>query len=213
MKRIEFDFNVSDRYEYFVTRDGHVYKVDTRNGKTEECYYHISHGYRRIRVTDIDTGKRRYLRVGRLVGKCFVEGYQEGLVIDHIEAGMGMKIFNYLKLDKTDYRVALIMNAESKVLGKKDILKIEKDDFKDIDYTVLGLLSPSITIDEIKDSVIVRKVKPKLPIVVKNILICKNPRCITSTEKYVSHSFKLMNKEKGTYRCEYCDEITRLSDM
>ena len=85
MKRIEFDFNVSDRYEYFVTRDGHVYKVDTRNGKTEECYYHISHGYRRIRVTDIDTGKRRYLRVGRLVGKCFVEGYQEGLVIDHID--------------------------------------------------------------------------------------------------------------------------------
>lgn len=142
-----------------------------------------------------------------------ITSIKNGLVIDHIEAGMGMKIFNYLKLDKTDYRVALIMNAESKVLGKKDILKIEKDDFKDIDYTVLGLLSPSITIDEIKDSVIVRKVKPKLPIVVKNILICKNPRCITSTEKYVSHSFKLMNKEKGTYRCEYCDEITRLSDM
>ena len=142
-----------------------------------------------------------------------ITSIKNGLVIDHIEAGMGMKIFNYLKLDKTDYRVALIMNAESKVLGKKDILKIEKDDFKDIDYTVLGLLSPSITIDEIKDSVIVRKVKPKLPIVVKNILICKNPRCITSTEKYVSHSFKLMDKGKGTYRCEYCDEITRLSDI
>ena len=142
-----------------------------------------------------------------------ITSIKNGLVIDNIEAGMGMKIFNYLKLDKTDYRVALIMNAESKVLGKKDILKIEKDDFKDIDYTVLGLLSPSITIDEIKDSVIVRKVKPKLPTVVKNILICKNPRCITSTEKYVSHSFKLMDKEKGTYRCEYCDEITRLSDM
>lgn len=142
-----------------------------------------------------------------------ITSIKNGLVIDHIEAGMGIKIFNYLKLNKTDYRVALIMNAESKVLGKKDILKIEKDDFKDIDYTVLGLLSPSITIDEIKDSVIVRKVKPKLPIVVKNILICKNPRCITSTEKYVSHSFKLMDKEKGTYRCEYCDEITRLSDM
>lgn len=142
-----------------------------------------------------------------------ITSIKNGLVIDHIEAGMGMKIFNYLKLDKTDYRVALIMNAESKVLGKKDILKIEKDDFKDIDYTVLGLLSPTITIDEIKDSVIIRKIKPELPKVVKNILICKNPRCITSTEKYVSHSFKLMNKEKGTYRCEYCDEITRLSDM
>ena len=85
MKRIEFDFNVSDRYEYFVTHDGHVYQVDTRNGKTKECYYHISRGYRRIRVTDIDTNKRRYIRVGRLVGKYFVEGYQEGLVIDHID--------------------------------------------------------------------------------------------------------------------------------
>ena len=142
-----------------------------------------------------------------------ITSIKNGLVIDHIEAGMGMKIFNYLKLDKTDYRVALIMNAERKVLGKKDILKIEKDDFMDIDYTVLGLLSPSITIDEIKDSVIIRKIKPELPKVVKNILICKNPRCITSTEKYVSHSFKLMNREKGTYSCEYCDEITRLSYM
>ena len=74
MKRVEFDFNISDRYEYFVTHDGHVYKMDMRNGNIKECFYHISHGYRRIRVTDIDTNTRRYIRVARLVGKYFVEG-------------------------------------------------------------------------------------------------------------------------------------------
>ena len=136
-----------------------------------------------------------------------ITSIKNGLVIDHIEAGMGMKIFNYLKLDKTDYRVALIMNAESKVLGKKDILKIEKDDFKDIDYTVLGLLSPSITIDEIKDSVIIRKIKPELPKVVKNILICKNPRCITSVEQGLNQIFVLTDKDKKIYRCKYCETL------
>ena len=85
MKRVEFDFNISDRYEYFVTNDGHVYKMDMRNGTMKECYYHISHGYRRIRVTDIDTNTRRYIRVARLVGKYFVEGYDKDLVINHID--------------------------------------------------------------------------------------------------------------------------------
>ena len=72
MKRITFDFNVSDRYEYYVTENGEVYKIDMRNGKTTECYYHISHGYKRIRVTDIDTNTRRYLRVHRLVAIYYV---------------------------------------------------------------------------------------------------------------------------------------------
>ena len=142
-----------------------------------------------------------------------ITSIKNGLVIDHIEAGMGVKIFNYLNLDTTDCRVALIINAESKRLGKKDIIKIEKANCVDIDYTVLGLLSPSITIDEIKDNVIVRKINPELPERVENILRCKNPRCITGVEKYVPHAFVLMNREKGTYRCEYCDEITRLSDV
>lgn len=142
-----------------------------------------------------------------------ITSIKNGLVIDHIEAGRGVKIFNYLGLDSTNYRVALIINAESKLVGRKDILKIERDSLDGIDYTVLGLLSPSITINEIVDNKIIRKIKPELPSTVKNILICKNPRCITSTEKYVPHSFKLMNREKGTYRCEYCDEITKLSDM
>lgn len=142
-----------------------------------------------------------------------ITSIKNGLVIDHIEAGMGVKIFNYLKLDETDYRVALIINAESENLGKKDIIKIEKSNCEDIDYTVLGLLSPSITINEVKDEKIVRKVRPELPERVENILICKNPRCITGDESYVTHSFILMDREKGSYRCEYCDEITKLSEV
>lgn len=139
-----------------------------------------------------------------------ITSIKNGLVIDHIEAGKGVKIFNYLNLDKTDYRVALIINAESSNLGRKDIIKIEKENCDEIDYTVLGLLSPSITINEIKNERIVGKIRPTLPKRVENILICENPSCITSTEKYVPHSFKLVNAEMGTYRCEYCDQITRL---
>lgn len=142
-----------------------------------------------------------------------ITSIKNGLVIDHIEAGMGVKIFNYLHLDKTDYNVALIINAESNQLGKKDIIKIERDSYSEIDFTVLGLLSPSITINEVKNEKIIKKVKPELPSRVENILICNNPNCITGTEKYVPHLFKLVNENKGTYRCEYCDHITRLSDI
>ena len=142
-----------------------------------------------------------------------ITSIKNGLVIDHIQAGMGVKIFNYLHLDKSNTSVALIINAESKLLGRKDIIKIEKDSWEDIDYTVLGLLSPSITIDEVRNEKIINKVKPKLPEKVENILICKNPRCITTDEKYVPHSFVLMDAKKGTYRCEYCDNITKLSDI
>ena len=87
MKRIEFDFNVSERYEYFVTENGEVFKVDTRNGKTSECYYHIAHGYKRIRVTDIDTNTRRYIRVSRLVAMYYVENTntEEYDIVNHID--------------------------------------------------------------------------------------------------------------------------------
>ena len=87
MKRIEFDFNVSERYEYFVTENGEVFKVDTRNGKTSECYYHIAHGYKRIRVTDIDTNTRRYIRVSRLVAMYYVENPnpEEYDIVNHID--------------------------------------------------------------------------------------------------------------------------------
>lgn len=137
-----------------------------------------------------------------------ITSIKNGIVIDHIEAGKGVKIFNYLQLDKNDYSVALIINADSKKLGKKDIIKIEN--CEKLDYTVLGLLSPTMTICEVKDEMIVNKVKPELPERVQNIIKCKNPSCITSIEEYVPHSFVLVDKETGRYRCEYCDTITRL---
>lgn len=137
-----------------------------------------------------------------------ITSIKNGIVIDHIEAGKGIKIFNYLQLDKNDYSVALIINADSKKLGKKDIIKIEN--CEKLDYTVLGLLSPTMTICEVKDEMIVNKVKPELPERVQNIIKCKNPSCITSVEEYVPHSFVLVDKETGRYRCEYCDTITRL---
>ena len=116
-----------------------------------------------------------------------ITSIKNGIVIDHIQAGIGVKIFNYLGLDTKDYSVALIINADSKKLGKKDIIKIENCD--KLDYTVLGLLSPTITICEVKDEKIINKVIPTLPSKVENIIKCKNPSCITSQEEYVPHSF------------------------
>lgn len=137
-----------------------------------------------------------------------ITSIKNGIVIDHIEAGKGVKIFNYLELDKKDYSVALIIKADSKKLGKKDIIKIEN--CEKLDYTVLGLLSPTITICEVKNEVIVNKVKPDLPERVQNIIKCNNPSCITGVEDYVPHSFVLVDRETGRYRCEYCDTITKL---
>jgi aspartate carbamoyltransferase regulatory subunit len=140
-----------------------------------------------------------------------ITSIKNGIVLDHIQAGVGVKIFNYLGLDTNDYSVALIINVDSKKLGKKDIIKIENCD--ELNYTVLALLSPTVTICEVRDEKIVNKVKPTLPSKVQNIIKCKNPSCITSTEEYVPHSFILVDEENGRYRCEYCDEITKLSEL
>ena len=140
-----------------------------------------------------------------------ITSIKNGIVIDHIQAGVGVKIFNYLGLDTKEYSVALIINADSNKLGKKDIIKIENCD--KLDYIVLGLLSPTITICEVKDEKIINKVIPILPSKVENIIKCKNASCITIQEAYVPHSFILVDKEIGRYRCEYCDEITKLSDF
>lgn len=134
-----------------------------------------------------------------------INSIKNGIVIDHIKAGLGLKIFNYLGLDKADFQVALIMNAESSKLGRKDIIKIEN--VMDLDYTVLGLIDPNITIDVIENETIMEKISLKLPKKVENVIKCKNPRCITSVEKYVPHVFYLVDEEKGEYRCKYCDEI------
>lgn len=138
-----------------------------------------------------------------------IDTIKNGLVIDHIMAGCGYKIFNYLGLNKVDFQVALIMNVKSELKGAKDIIKI--DNVIDIDLKVLGLIDPSITINVIKDEKIVNKIKLELPEKVENVIICKNPRCITSVEKYAPNIFHLIDAKNKEYRCEYCDEIVHFN--
>jgi aspartate carbamoyltransferase regulatory subunit len=140
-----------------------------------------------------------------------IDKIKKGIVIDHIKAGQGIKIFNWLGLDKSPYTVAFVINASSKILGKKDVIKIDNN--ININLDVLGLIDPNITVNLIEDERIVEKIKLKLPERVENVLICKNPRCITSTEKYIPHVFHLVNPELQTYRCEYCDEIRSAGDF
>lgn len=140
-----------------------------------------------------------------------ITSIRDGLVIDHIKAGMGVKIFNYLNLDKVNSQVALIMNVKSEKMGKKDIIKIENS--SEINYTILSLLSPHLTINEVKDGEISTKLTPELPEKVADVLVCNNPRCITTSENYVPHTFSLINEDRGTYKCDYCDNITKLSDL
>ncbi|MBP5649967.1 MAG: aspartate carbamoyltransferase regulatory subunit [Bacteroidales bacterium] len=134
-----------------------------------------------------------------------ITSIDKGIVIDHIKAGFGFKVYNYLNLDKAEYNVALITNAYSQKMGKKDIIKI--NNVIDIDYTFLGLIDPDITVNIIDNGKTVKKVKLEVPQVVRNIIRCKNPRCVTSVEHYFDHVFHLVDKSKRSYRCEYCDDI------
>lgn len=133
-----------------------------------------------------------------------ISGLSEGYVLDHIKAGECMDIYAYLGLDKLDTEVALIKNVKSNKMGKKDIIKIEGA--YDLDFNMLGCLDPNITINVIRDGKIVDKMKPNLPDTVEGIIKCKNPRCITSVEQELVHKFKLTSREKGTYRCIYCEQ-------
>jgi len=135
-----------------------------------------------------------------------ITSIEKGIVIDHIPAGYGIKLFHYLKLDKAKYTVALINNAYSeKMGGRKDIIKINNEIDLDVDF--LGLINPNITINVIENNVIVKKVKLKVPEKVLNVIQCKNPRCVTSVEKYADHVFHLVDPDKRSYRCDYCDDI------
>ncbi|MCX7950536.1 MAG: aspartate carbamoyltransferase regulatory subunit [Clostridiales bacterium] len=133
-----------------------------------------------------------------------IASIKNGIVIDHIRAGLGIEIFKYLGLDKADYNVALIKNATSNKLGRKDIIKIENT--IDLNFEVLGLIDSNITINIIEDEVITQKIKLNLPEEVVNIIKCKNPRCVTSIEPHIKHIFYLVDRENGEYRCLYCDE-------
>lgn len=134
-----------------------------------------------------------------------IGGINQGIVIDHIKVGGAMKIYSYLDLENKDCSVAIIKNARSNKMGKKDIIKIEGT-LEDIDLDVLGALDHQITIDFIENGVIIDKKNPMLPDHVNNILKCKNPRCITSIEQGLIHSFKLTDRKNGIYRCVYCEQ-------
>jgi aspartate carbamoyltransferase regulatory subunit len=140
-----------------------------------------------------------------------IEKLKNGIVIDHIRAGHGIRVFNWLGLDKTSHTVAFVVNAQSSHMGKKDIIKI--DNAIAINFDVLGLIDPNITVNIIENERVCEKIALRLPKRVENILICKNPRCITSHEQYIPHIFNLDNAELRTYRCEYCDEIRSGSDF
>lgn len=137
-----------------------------------------------------------------------VNSIRRGIVIDHIKAGCGHKIFKELGLHKAEYTVALLKNVTSNRIGKKDIIKIENE--IDIDLTILGIMDPNITINIIENEKIKEKINLTLPKTVKGILKCKNPRCITTVEDIQEIEFILTNEEKKEYRCEYCDSITSL---
>lgn len=134
-----------------------------------------------------------------------VNTIKNGLVIDHIRSGCGPRIFSWLGLDKANFRVALIMNVPSRKLDKKDIIKI--DNIINIDYSVLGFIDPNITVNVVQNEEIVKKIDLVLPEKVENVIRCKNPRCITTSEPYLSQVFRLVNRERSEYRCEYCDEL------
>lgn len=132
-----------------------------------------------------------------------IEPIQNGVVIDHIEAGRAMQLYRLLKLGSLDASVALIKNVPSKKMGKKDIIKIDAD--IDLDFDVIGFVDPSATVDIIRNGVLVEKKSIALPEKLTNVIFCKNPRCITSVEQEIEHVFKLSDPDKKEYRCIYCE--------
>lgn len=134
-----------------------------------------------------------------------IDSIRNGIVIDHIQAKKGLEIYDALKLGELDCSVAIITNAKSKKMGKKDIIKIDKN--IDLDLDILGYIDSNITINIIKDDVRVDKYHVELPKKIVNIIKCKNPRCITSVEQELKHIFVLTDKEKRAYRCKYCETL------
>ncbi len=130
---------------------------------------------------------------------------EEGFVLDHIHAGKSLSIYHDLKLDRLDCTVAIIKNAKSEKMGKKDILKVECP-VDMLDLEILGFIDHNITVNVIQNGEIVEKKELHLPKEVHNIIKCKNPRCITSIEQELTHIFVLTNPETETYRCKYCEE-------
>lgn len=132
-----------------------------------------------------------------------IDSIKNGIVIDHITAGRSMKIYHLLGLESLDCSVALIKNVTSRRMGKKDIIKIDSD--FDVDTDILGYVDPGVTVNIIRDGKIAEKRTLELPTELTDVLKCKNPRCITSTEQELPHIFRLTDKERRVYRCIYCE--------
>ena len=132
-----------------------------------------------------------------------IDSIKNGIVIDHITAGKAMELYFHLGLDKLDYQVAIIKNASSKKMGKKDIIKVDGN--VELDMNVIGFFDPGATVTIIKDSAVVEKKKITLPERITNVILCKNPRCITTTEQELPHVFRLTDEKNRIYRCLYCE--------
>ena len=132
-----------------------------------------------------------------------IDSITNGVVIDHITAGKGMKLYELLGLENIDCSVAIIKNVVSKKMGKKDIIKV--DDDIELDLDVIGFVDPGITVNIIKDGILVEKKEIGLPEILTDVIKCKNPRCITSVEQEITHVFRLTDKENKIYRCVYCE--------
>ncbi|MBR1568391.1 MAG: aspartate carbamoyltransferase regulatory subunit [Lachnospiraceae bacterium] len=137
-----------------------------------------------------------------------IDSIYNGIVLDHITAGKSMQIYQDLSLDKLDCSVAIIKNVKSRKRGRKDIIKIDQEYSVNLD--VLGYIDPEITVSIIKDGKTIEKKKVELPEQLVNILKCKNPRCITTTEQGIDHIFKLADPATRTYRCIYCEEDRKI---
>ena len=132
-----------------------------------------------------------------------IDAISNGIVIDHISAGKAMELYNILGLDKLDCSVALLKNVSSGKLGRKDIIKIDRE--MDLDWDLIGFVDPSITVNIIRNGQLAEKRTLKLPERIRGVLTCHNPRCITSVEQELPQEFVLTDREKHTYRCIYCE--------
>ena len=132
-----------------------------------------------------------------------IDSIKNGIVIDHIQAKKGMEIYEALKLKDLDCSVAIITNAKSEKMGRKDIIKIDKD--MEINMEVIGFIEPNATINIVKNDQLINKYQVQLPEEIVNIAKCQNPRCITSVEKDLDQIFTLTDKENQVYRCKYCE--------
>ena len=132
-----------------------------------------------------------------------IDSIQNGIVIDHITAGQGMRLYDLLGLEKLDCSVAIIKNVASEKMGKKDIIKI--DSTMHINFDVLGFVDPGVTVNIIRNGELVEKRRIDMPETLTNVIFCKNPRCITSTEQELKHVVKLTDRKNKVYRCLYCE--------